>query len=318
MRYFVLGGLITLGLAFYWPKYFVSLKMRQADVLATVFSSKGSNEWISKKSLSHQTPQKALSLRMNESIATGTDGEMILRFKRGAEIRILPSTFITLIRKANSTLIALRKGEIEVIREGETNSVLISQGGQDKPLQEYHSPNFESSLWIDSQTLDTMKSVTPITPPTNTVNAALEGEGMAAPILNSNFKSVARNEKSPINFSNDPLLSMSDKQVKDFESQIRAMISDRISRQKNHLFRCYSSLMQKKNSVEDAPHGKINLHFTVNNQGKVEDLMVLNSEINDKKFQSCLIQVINRTDFQPFQGQKVSTLLPLRFDKDLE
>jgi TonB family protein len=321
MRYYLLGGFLTIGLAIYWPQYFVSLKMGQAGVLATVFSSRGSNEWISKKSLTHQKPQKSLSLRMNESLATGTDGVMVLKFKQGAEIRLLPSSFITLIRKANSTLIALRKGEIEVIREGEPNSVLISQGGQDRPLQDYHTTSVDASLWIDAQTLDTVKSVTPINSSSESIHVSLEGEGSApTPALDrSTIQSpVSESMGSSINLSSDPLSSISTKQVKNFESQIRSMISDRISRQKNHLFRCYSTLVQQANAKSEAPQGKINLHFSVNNQGKVEDLLVLNSEIKDPKFQTCLIQVIKRTDFQPFQGQKVSTLLPLRFDKNLE
>lgn len=312
------------GLAFFWPKYFVSFKTKQADVLATVFSSKGSNEWISKKSLSHQKPQKSLSIRMNESLATGTDGEIVVRFKRGAEIRLLPSSFVTIIRKSNSTLIALRKGEIEVIREGEPNSVLISQGGKDKPLQEYLVPSsYDSAMWIDTQSLDTIKSVTTVTP-TSPITVSLEGNGMAPPSSSSSAiaattqpTTTPSSSSSPLSYAKDPLAALSPKHVKNFEGQIRSMISDRVSRQKNHLFRCYSSLIQKKQNNE-TPHGKIDLHFTVNNLGKVEDLMVLNTEIKDQKFQACLTQVIKRTDFQPFQGQKVSTLLPLRFDKDLE
>jgi len=305
MRYLLLGGMITLAISFYWPKYLASLKMKQAEVLATVVSSRGSNEWVSKKSLTHQSPRKALSIRMNESLATGTDGEMVIRFKKGAEIRLLPSSFITLIRKANSTLIALRKGELEVVREGELNSVLVSQGGQDKPLQDYHAPLSDSTLWIDTQSLDTinnkpMKSVTPIM--TSTIAAGIEGSG----------------GMTPLSLVNSPFSAVTEKQVKDFETQVRAMISDRISRQKNHLFRCYSTLVEKKNSKLNTPEGKVNLHFTVNNQGKVEDLLFLNSEISDQKFKNCLSQVIKRTEFQPFQGTKISTMLPLRFDRNLE
>lgn len=317
MRYFLLGGLLMFGLAVFWPKYFVSFRTKQTDVLATVSSSKGSNEWISKKSLTHNKPQKALAIRMNESLATGTNGEMVVRFKRGAEIRLLPSSFITLIRKANSTLIALRKGEIEVIREGEPNSVLISQGGKDKPLQDYIVPSsYDSAMWIDTQSLDTIKSVTTVTP-TSPISVSLEGNEIAPPTSATTPSTRSLAAASPLAYAKDPLASLSPKNVKDFEGQIRSMISDRVSRQKNHLFRCYSSLVQKKQN-NDTPQGKINLHFTVNNLGKVEDLMVLNSEIKDQKFQACLTQVIKRTDFQPFQGQKVSTLLPLRFDKDLE
>lgn len=314
MKYFLLSSFLMLGLALYWPQYLGLLKARQADILATVRSSKGSGEWISKKSLSeNKTPKKLQPLRINESLATGTDGEMIVRFKRGAEIRLLPSTFVTFIRKANATLITLRKGEIEVLREGEPNSVLISQGGQDKSLQGYLGINREDTIWIDPQSLDTIKSVTPV-PNQHPVITGFEGD-VTAP---ASSLPPAPASSTPLRLSQDPLASLSEKQVKSFKVQIRSMISDRVSRQKNHLFRCYSSLIQKKNDNTEISQGKISIHFTVNNYGKVEDLMILDSEIKDQKFHNCVTQVIKRTDFQPFQGPKVSTLLPLRFDKNLE
>ncbi len=294
-RLFIIASLGVLGISFYWPRFYTTFK--QSNVLATVISSKGTTEWITRQSLSKRPLQKSLSIKMNESLATGSDGEMVLRFKRGAEIRLLPSSFVTVVRKANSTLLALRRGEIEVINEGEGDSVLVSQKGLDRPLREYESPTTLETLWIDPQSLDTVK----IVETSAQVASAIEGS-------NSEI-----NPNSPITLSKDPLAPISEKQSQDFQSQIRSMIADRISRQKNHLFRCYSTLIQKKK----AAHGKLDLHFTVNNIGKVEDLMIVKTEIQDKKFEGCLLQIIKRTDFQPFQGQKVSTFLPLRFEKNL-
>jgi outer membrane biosynthesis protein TonB len=116
-----------------------------------------------------------------------------------------------------------------------------------------------------------------------------------------------------LSLTKDPLAPISTKQAGDFQAQIRGMIADRVGRQKNHLFRCYTTLIQKQKNAS----GKLDVHFTVNNLGKVEDPMIVKTEIMDKKFEKCLLQVIQRTDFQPFQGQKVSTFLPLRFEKNL-
>lgn len=279
---------------YFWPQLYSSFK--QSTAIATVVYSKGSTQWISRQNLKTLRPIKQQSIKMNDSLATGSDGEMVLHFKKGAEIKLLPSSFVTLVRKANSTLLSLRRGEIEILREGESDSVLVSQDGQDVPLQQYAPSNNQAEMWIDPQALDTVKIVESQKSELSTT------EGMATEITGA-----------PISLAKTPLAPVSNQEQKQFQDQIRAMIADRVGRQKNHLFRCYTSLIQKKKNS----HGKLDLHFTVNNLGKVEDPLIVKSEIEDPKFQACLIQIIKRTDFQSFQGQKVSTFLPLRFEKNL-
>jgi hypothetical protein len=295
-RFLIVASLGSIALGFYWPKLYFSAK--NTISVATVLSNKGTTEWISRHHRRSSTPQKTTTLQMNESISTGTDGEMILRFKRGAEVRVLPSSFITLLRKANSTLIALRRGEIEVLQEGETNSVLVAHGGIDYSLRDYQPEGQQETLWIDPQSLDTIKTVDTETPAATSLEGAASGNESSTPSLS---------------LTKDPLAPISTKQAGDFQAQIRGMIADRVGRQKNHLFRCYTTLIQKQKNAS----GKLDVHFTVNNLGKVEDPMIVKTEIMDKKFEKCLLQVIQRTDFQPFQGQKVSTFLPLRFEKNL-
>lgn len=292
---FLVASVGFLGLGFYWPTLYSSLK--PANSLATVVSTKGTTEWISRQRLHKQKPKKSLALSMNESLATGSDGEMVIRFRKGAEVRLLPSTFVTLTRKAHSTLLAVRRGDIEVIKEGEANSVLIAQDGQDKPLRDFESKEVASDLWIDPQSLDTIKTVD-----TNVaVAGSLEGASLDSTPPTSPVAAVMNSK------------AISQKGTSDLQGQVRTMIADRIAKRKNHLFRCYSALVQKQKQA----HGKLDVHFIVNNQGKVKDPTIVKTEIKDKKFQQCLIQIIQRTDFQSFEGQEVSTLLPLRFEKNL-
>jgi TonB family protein len=287
---FVLAGAAVLCFSIYWPSFFTSI--RPVYSLATVVSSKGTTEWISRHSLKKQKPKKSLSVALNESLATGSDGEMVLRFKKGAEIKLLPNTFVTLIKKANATLIAVRHGDIEVIKEGEARSVLVAQEGQDHALGDYQTKEANDTLMIDTQTLDTVKTVE-----TN----ALENN-------------PASNASEPLRENAVPTVkSISQKATKDMQAQIRKMIADRMGTQKNHLFRCYTSLIQK----EKTAHGRVDVHFSVSNQGKLKDPTIVSSDIKDPKFEKCLLQIIKRTDFQPFEGPSVSTLLPLRFEKNL-
>lgn len=307
MKYLLIAGLCAFLFGLYWPNYYTSVK--QQGVLATIVSSKGSNEWVIRTSLAKKSPQKSSQIHFNESLSTGTDGEMIIRFKRGAEIKLLPSSFLTLSRKANATFLALRRGEVEVIREGENNSVLISHNGQEKSLQDYRAKSLEEPLWIDPLSLDTVKTVTTIT----SLSSSIEGTpSMTDPV------SIPPTPAKDLELSKDPLKPITESQIKDFQTQVRTMISDRIAKQRNHFYRCYTALIQKLTPKNESRlEGKVDIHFTVNNYGKVEDALVAQSEIIDEKFKSCLLQVVKRTDFQPFQGQVITTLLPLRFDKDL-
>jgi TonB family protein len=291
----LLTSVCFLALGLLWPQFMATVKGQ--DTLATIISTKGTAEWVSRHNLKRLGPQKSQPLRINDSLTTGSDGEMVIRFKKGAEIRLLPSSFVTLIRKANATLLAVRRGEIEVIKEGQGRSVLISQGEQDQPLSEYRWRETDQALWIDPKTLDTIKTVeTSVVPPEGSENSTSKTIELSLP-------------PNPTELLAKP----STQSPSDIQDQVRRMISDRLERQKNHLFRCYSQLVQKDKKAK----GRLNIRFSVNNSGKVEDAFVTQSEIKDPPFQACLVQIIKRTDFQAFHGQTVSTFLPLRFERDL-
>lgn len=74
-------------------------------------------------------------------------------------------------------------------------------------------------------------------------------------------------------------------------------------------FRCYASLQQRRPGLT----GEANLSFAINPSGNVASPEVALSTISDKKFQSCLIQVIERIQFPSFEGDQISTVFPLKF-----
>ena len=310
--------------AYSWPNFFnfYTFKANEKQILATVVSQKGTTEWISRKTIQNLVPKKSSKLKMNESLSTGSDGEIVLRFKKGAEIRILPSSFVTLIRKANSTLLALRRGDVEVIEEGEQRSVLISFKGLEQPLKNYYQKVSDKTLFIDPQNLDSIKSVElsknnslPQTQTNDSKSDSVPQSTLSSLIEGSTLTQSQELVPKLLNTPNSEatLTSIDSIKMADYQTQIRSMISERIGKQKNHLFRCYSSLIQKNKTLQ----GKLDLHFKVSSLGKVEEALIVKNDLRDKKFESCLIQVIMRTEFIPFKGPTVSTFLPLRFEKNL-
>ena len=74
-------------------------------------------------------------------------------------------------------------------------------------------------------------------------------------------------------------------------------------------FRCYASLQQRRPGLT----GEANLSFSINPNGNVAAPEIALSTITDKKFQSCLVQVMERIQFPSFDGEQISTVFPLKF-----
>lgn len=74
-------------------------------------------------------------------------------------------------------------------------------------------------------------------------------------------------------------------------------------------FRCYASLQQRRPGLT----GEANLSFSINPNGNVSTPEIALSTISDKKFQTCLVQVMERIQFPSFDGEQISTVFPLKF-----
>lgn len=301
-RILLVASLLTLGCGFYWPTFFSKLKSRHSQAL--ILSSKGTSEHITrgqKKSLLPRSASQPLAL--NESLSTGMDGEILLQFKSGARVRILPNSLITLLRKTNTPMIAVRRGELEVVDEGLSRSVLVSQDGKESSLSDYRFKDNSQELWIDPRSLDTVKMAPTERAYSSPFNSnSVEGNANLAP-----------SEGERITFTNTPLEPLTEEKIKGFESQIRAMITDQISKQKTPMYRCYSRLLQKRPNTE----GALELNFKVNGYGKVVNSMIIKNDMKEKDFERCIVEIVKRAKFKPFQGEPVSAFLPLRFQKNI-
>lgn len=87
-------------------------------------------------------------------------------------------------------------------------------------------------------------------------------------------------------------------------------IQSEMTNLKNSFLRCYAKLLQKAPQSK----GKVTLSFTIENSGKVLDAQSTSNEIKNQEFQSCLVEVVKRSEFRRFSGPAISTYYPLDFN----
>lgn len=68
--------------------------------------------------------------------------------------------------------------------------------------------------------------------------------------------------------------------------------------------------------LKDNPNlrGKVILQFEITRRGKVRDLRITDSSLNDETLQKCVMQVVERMTFRPFKGPEISLSYPLIFE----
>ena len=87
----------------------------------------------------------------------------------------------------------------------------------------------------------------------------------------------------------------------------QSKIEEILNSKKSDFFRCYGQLIQK---TEQA-HGQVILSFEISSIGKVIQVDITKSDINDSVFKSCVSEVVARTQFPRFSG---TTVFPLKFE----
>ncbi len=98
---------------------------------------------------------------------------------------------------------------------------------------------------------------------------------------------------------------------KDNKSQITQFeIESVLNAKKSDFFKCYGQALQKN----AAARGQVLISFTIEKQGQTTQIEISKSEINDNNFNSCVMEVVGRTQFKSFSGPAVTTVFPMRFE----
>jgi hypothetical protein len=87
-------------------------------------------------------------------------------------------------------------------------------------------------------------------------------------------------------------------------------ISTVMNSNRSSFFKCYTQLLQKQPDSK----GEVTLSLTIANSGKISVYDFTSAKLDQEDFKKCMLDVIARITFRPFQGPPVSTLFPLKFE----
>lgn len=98
---------------------------------------------------------------------------------------------------------------------------------------------------------------------------------------------------------------------KDSRAQITQFeIESVLNAKKTDFFKCYGQALQKNATAR----GQVLISFTIERQGQTTQIEISKSEITDQAFNSCVMEVVARTQFKSFSGPAVTTVFPMRFE----
>ena len=89
----------------------------------------------------------------------------------------------------------------------------------------------------------------------------------------------------------------------------RTEIQTAIGAQKNLFDNCYAAYLRKNLKAS----GRVQVAFSVNANGKVDEAKIHQSAIKDSTFEGCILQSFKRTYFRPFKGKTKKVIFPLNF-----
>jgi hypothetical protein len=87
-------------------------------------------------------------------------------------------------------------------------------------------------------------------------------------------------------------------------------IDETITRRQMQLQKCWLNRV-RENPVQK---GKIVVQFEISRRGKIKDVRVTDSDLNDPSLNSCITGVIERISFRSFKGAEISLSYPIQFE----
>lgn len=127
----------------------------------------------------------------------------------------------------------------------------------------------------------------------------------------------AGQEEAPAEFDKDS--EPSDDQSKEAEQKFggpepetlsNEYIDEMIVSRQSQLQKCWLGRLKDNPSLK----GQVLLQFEITRRGRVKDLRVADSTLEDETLKKCVVSVIERISFRPYKGQEISLSYPINFE----
>lgn len=257
--------------------------------IATVQEFDGRVRFKPAKSLRYKNIKKSMELKDQDTLTTDSNSHAKLAFQSGFEIEVKPNSLIIIENPKKDSegriQITFLKGDFSVLKSGSPNQVIVSK---DKKFQDLAGRTPQQPLKID---------LTPPPTPIIDIKEIVKSPTLESEKIQEKKKVLAEREKKEE--PKKPKQTLSDNYI----SQV-------VNSQKPFFNRCYAQHLR----LNPDSQGQIHLSFTIDTQGRVSSVSLIQSTLSDPQLEKCTISVIERCRFKSFDGDPIVVNYPINFE----
>lgn len=295
----VLLLLLGFGVIFYHEKIVEQIDQGLApkdtrETIATIQGLEGKVRFKAAKTLRYKNAKEDQELKNQDTVITDEGSRAKITFASGFEIQVEPNSLIVIENpkkdEQGRIQITFLKGDFKVIKAGAPNQIIVSK---DKKFQDLAGRAPQKPIQIDL----TPQNV--IIPEAESPEAAkLKTPKIEIEKFEEKKKVLAEKEKK----KPEP--------KKPRETLPDEYISQVVSAQKPFFNRCYAQHLR----LNPDSRGQIHLAFTIDSQGKVSTVSMIQSTLSDPQLEKCTMSVIERCRFKAFDGDPIVVNYPINFE----
>jgi TonB family protein len=243
-----------------------------------------------------------------EHLLTAKGAKAVVRLKGGALVRLEENSELVVEldpeSKSGALIVTILSGDLSLLEAGTPGTLRLFKAGREiKPA-------------------DLSRVLIPVIPTTagaELPNGIPSESGESAPIVattpdESAPVAAATPTGTPIGSSKEGRETKADQAAQAGKQARGAQVTDTLSNdeirrylkaQTAYFQRCYLTYI---NRYSQARPGTITVSFTIQPTGKTASARVIKSEFKDATLQKCVLDVISRTPFRPFDGEAIPVL----------
>lgn len=261
-----------------------------SETIATILEMDGKVRYKPAKSLRYKNARNKQELKNQDTIITDENSRTKIAFASGFEIQVEPNSLIVIENPKTDEhgriQITFLRGDFKVVKTGAPNQVIVSK---DRKFQDLAGRAPQKPIQIDL----TPEALIPETPELEVKAPKVEAEK-----LDEKKKVVAVREKKNV------------PPPKPRETLTDEYISQIVNNQKPFFNRCYAQHLR----LNPDSRGQIHLAFTIDVQGRVSSVSLIQSTLSDPQLEKCTMSVIERCRFKPFDGDPIVVNYPINFE----
>lgn len=264
------------------------------ETIATIDSLDGRVRFKAANTLRYKNARDNQDLKNQDTITTDDNSRAKIRFASGFEIQVEPNSLIVIENpkkdEQGRIQITFLKGDFKVIKAGAPNQIIVSK---DKKFQDLAGRTPQKPIQID---------LTPqnlIIPDEKVDAAEIKTPKIEVEKLEEKKKVLVQKEQVKPQPPKKPRETLSDEYI----SQV-------VNAQKPFFNRCYAQHLR----LNPDSRGQIHLAFTIDTQGKVATVSMIQSTLSDPQLEKCTMSVVERCRFKAFDGDPIVVNYPINFE----